>query len=308
MKFFVIFLLFFSLCYGQNLKVDEQQFLDFEKKYDQKLNALDSLKDHLNKFLEELEGVKKNQPEDKDRISSMMARALEQSNLIDQQEKELALIEKQLRQKRHSLYQIYSAKIDSLQKLSHNSTEQQKDRESELKELINKRLYVSPLLSQLSFDPRLVEKIQLSESSGEKEKKIYKAYLDNALNEVDSSIINLHNKSENVRQVIRLNEKTEDFMDDIAADQISGALVVRGQDLQRTAEDMVFSDPQNIRVSEVASLNKIYNRLSPYIYDNKDLNEYSLQDTVYTDDYLKLLEETEKTLRLYREKIKDKLR
>ena len=118
----------------------------------------------------------------------------------------------------------------------------------------------------------------------------------------------LHEKGENVREVFRLNEKTEDFMDDVAADQISGALVVRGQDLQRTAEDMLFSDPQNMRVNEMASLNKIYNRLSPYIYENIDLNEYSLQDTVYTDDYLKLLEETEKTLRLYREKIKDKLR
>ena len=308
MKIFVIFLLFFSLCYGQNLKVDELKFLDFEEKYNLQFSQTDSLKDQLNSFLEELEKVKKNEPENKDKISSMMAHALELSNRIDQKEKKLFILEKQLKNIRRNLYQKYTSRIDSLQELSQNSVQNPMRNESELKELINKRLYVSPLLTELSFDPRLIEKIKLSESQDEKEKKIYKEYLNNALNEVDSNIVNLHEKGENVREVFRLNEKTEDFMDDVAADQISGALVVRGQDLQRTAEDMLFSDPQNMRVNEMASLNKIYNRLSPYIYENMDFNEYSLQDTIYTDDYLKLLEETEKTLRLYREKIKDKLR
>ena len=164
------------------------KFLDFEEKYNLQFSQTDSLKDQLNSFLEELEKVKKNEPENKDKISSMMAHALELSNRIDQKEKKLFILEKQLKNIRRNLYQKYTSRIDSLQELSQNSVQNPMRNESELKELINKRLYVSPLLTELSFDPRLIEKIKLSESQDEKEKKIYKEYLNNALNEVDSNI------------------------------------------------------------------------------------------------------------------------
>ena len=63
----------------------------------------------------------------------------------------------------------------------------------------------------------------------------------------------------------------------------------------------------NTPLAEMVVVAKIYNRISPFIHEDINTQDFSTQDSVYTDDYLKLLDETEKTLRLYREKIKDKL-
>jgi len=300
MKILLIFLLAITFTFAQNFSIEEQRFFDLEEQYVNQLKEIDSLKNVLNRFLGEVARVKNDEPENREKISSMMAQALEKSNIIDTREKSIIEIEKQLKQKRNLLYNSYTTKIDSLENLK-----QTDEIKSDLKDLNNKRLYVSPLLSQLSFDPNLVEKIKLSNSRDEKEKKIYKEYLDNALTEVDSNIVNLQQKSKNIREVIRLNEHAEDFMDDIEGDQFSGAFVVQEQALR--GNERSFGDSWNNPLTEIASVAKIYNRISPFIYENINLQDYTLQDSVYTDDYLKLLEETEKTLRLYREKIKDKL-
>ena len=299
MKIFLLILLGFSFVYSQLVKTEEKQFFDLEEQYTKQLKTVDSLKMDLNHFLEELERLKIEQDNNKSKISSMMASALEKSNRIDAGEKQLDNLEKQLRQKRHQLYIMYSNKIDSLEKMA-NANEA-----SQIKDLKNKRLYVSPLLTELSFDPNLVEKIKLSDSRNIKEKTIYKEYLDNALSEVDSSIENLNRKRQNIKEVIRLNEQAEDFMDDIEGDHFSGAYVVQEQ---RQKDNSPLFDNRESTFMEFNTVATIYNRISPYIQENITLYDYTLQDSIYTEDYLQLLEETEQTLRLYREKIKDKLR
>lgn len=309
MKILLIFLLGITYSVAQTLNADEQQFVNLDKQYSSKLNTIDSLKNILNQFLDELEQVKKQEPENSDKISAMLADALTQTNVIDKKEKELQAFEMQLNKKRNQLYRIYTFKIDSLRQrvdLALNDSEKETI-ESDLILLNNKRLYVSPLLPQLSFDPGLIEKISLSKSQNKKEQKIYKDYLDNALSEVDSNIINLKNRSDDIREVVRLNELAEDFMEDIEGSQFSGSFVLREQVVAQ--EDIFYGSDRfsNNPEADKVMIVKIYKRLSPFIHDDIDVQDFSFQDSVYTEDYLNLLEETEKTLRLYREKIKDKL-
>ena len=96
-------------------------------------------------------------------------------------------------------------------------------------------------------------------------------------------------------------------MDDIEGDQFSASFVIREQSINNADETFGVSRDLSSSFLEITSVTRIYNRISPFINDKSNIQDYALQDSVYTDDYLKLLEETEKTLRLYREKIKDKL-
>jgi hypothetical protein len=304
MKMIWLFFLLVTCVWTQSITSYEEQYFLLQEKYQDRQLQIDSLNDDLNKFLLEIERVKEKEPGNRDKISSQMALALEKSNHIDALRKTQTLVEKEMHQKRQYLYKNYTLKIDSLRNINKHAVNK-KEIESQLKELNNKRLYVAPVLTQLSFDPGLVEKIQLSHSRNDKEKKIYKEYLDNALNEVDSNIVSLQQQTDNIREVIRLNEQAEDFMDDIQGNQFTSTFLIREQGL---ANRNSFNETDwNSPIAEMNGAVKIYNRISPFIYENVNKQDFTLQDSVYTEDYLKLLEETEKTLRLYREKIKDKL-
>lgn len=307
MKIYLILLFFVVTSFAQSLKYREQQLSELEKEYIQKKDNVNSLKSDLNKFLEQLEQVKKDEPQNKDKISSMLADALNQSNRIDTTEKELKILDLQLNKKRRTLYRIYSSQIDSLNKIAHRSVSKSDKEQLELKLRIlnDKRLYVSPLVPQLSFDPKVVEKINLAQSEDEKERSIYKNYLDNALNEVDSSIDQIQKRSDEIHEVIKLNELTEDFMEDIDGNQFAGSYVISEQ-IENPEQGGFRTFPDNI-IADKNTVTQIYNRISPFIQENINRQDFSIQDSVYSEDYLKLLEETEHTLRLYRDKIKDKL-
>ena len=309
MKAIFILLVLCTALFAQEYSEREREFFDLQNRYYNKLDNIDSLKNNLNQHMKIVEQVKENEPGNRDKIAALLADGLNQSNIIDNKEQELRSLRRQLTQQRNFLYNFYSHQIDSLEHLSARSDDNlaNEKRELELRDLNSKRLQVSPILSQLEFDPQVIEKINMSKPRDEKERRIYKEYLDNALNEVDSSIIQLQTKSNEIRETVKLNELAEDFLEDVESSQFTGSFVVA----ERTVaiEDAAYGYNRGFDgLTEKVTVAKIYNRISPFVYENIGTQEVTVQDSLFTDDYLQLLEETEKSLKLYREKIMDKLK
>ena len=163
MKAIFILLVLCTALFAQEYSEREREFFDLQNRYYNKLDNIDSLKNNLNQHMKIVEQVKENEPGNRDKIAALLADGLNQSNIIDNKEQELRSLRRQLTQQRNFLYNFYSHQIDSLEHLSARSDDNlaNEKRELELRDLNSKRLQVSPILSQLEFDPQVIEKINI---------------------------------------------------------------------------------------------------------------------------------------------------
>ncbi len=298
-------LIFSLVSFAQEISVQESKLLNLEKSYALEKSKLDSIQNSLKILLDDLNTFKKQEIRDNDKISALMAEAHLVSMQSDKQEKIVNVLAAQVKKERLVLYNNFTVKIESLAQSLNNSDEiNKKKAELELIELNQRRAKFSPALPLFSFDPKLIARINSSESKDELQKAIYLDYLSNALAEVDSNIAVIKSKEEEVSAMIRLDEQAEDFIDELDGTQFlssieieSGENKVESYSDNKAWENDVFS----------ADIQQIYEQLEPVMSELIEIPGIIDSDSLASDGYLKLLQGTEKTLKLYKKIIEDKM-
>jgi hypothetical protein len=304
------FFLGFVFSFAQDISLLESKLLDLEKSYSVEKSKLDILKNNLEILLNELNTLKNQEARDDDKISTLMANAHRVTTEMDKQEEIANNLGKQIKQQRHVLYKAYTVSIDSLTHSLKNQQDNQKRKiETELRQLTHKRSQVSPALPLFSFDPLLIARINSSESKDDLEKSIYMDYLSNALSEVDSNLLVIKEKAEEVSTMIRLDEQAEDFIDDLDGTQFLGSLEIEQTVASNEGKNELFTGSSGFdRGSDLTeSLIKIYEQLEPVMNELIETPQISKNDSLASDEYLLLLQGTEKTLKLYKKIIEEKM-
>ena len=223
----------------------------------------------------------------------------------DIQEKTVNNLAAQIKKLRLVLYKKFTFSIDSLTPaLQKGEAREKREIETMLRELTQKRAQVSPALPLFSFDPLLIARINSSNTKDNLEKSIYMDYLSNALSEVDSNIAVIQNKENEVAVLIRLNEHAEDFMDELESTQFLGSM-----ELENSSNEPAQLGGKSYvdREAFANDIITIYEHLDPVMSELIETPHIANFDSLASDEYLKLLQGTEKTLKLYKKIIEEKM-
>jgi hypothetical protein len=299
----VFLFVFLTSLFGQELSNKEKLLNQLNEKRILFSLKSDSLKRELDALLAKIELAKKEPGNDK--INSLLVNAFNKTQTMDKILEIINKLDLEIKVTRNQLYHIYSHKMDSLEGLLKTKPVVAiKDKlEKELSDLNLKRIDVSPVINQFTFDPKLIEQIDLSAETDANEKFIFIDYLTHAKNEVDSNLNIITKKKEEVSDAIRLNQIADDFMDEAGRD------IFFSMDVQvnENRENLPATDINNTYAEDVNSMNKINNVLQPFIYQGRQSSFFSIPDSVYSEEYLEFLEETQKILILYRRILETKL-
>lgn len=212
----VIFLFTIDKGFAQNIDVLEKEFHRLNQSIQNEKLKLDSLNNSLTKKAVLINQEKSKKDADKEKITSIMANTITLSNQVKAQQKKLSDIENELNQIKRILDQKYALKIDSLQNVynSEENIELKSNLENIILKYIRKRLTVAPKIYTLSFDPQKILDIEMA-GADSVELAIYNEYLSNALSEVDSQRVQINNVYDEIQQIIYLQKKADQFMDDV---------------------------------------------------------------------------------------------
>ncbi len=281
---------------AQNFDVDENSLQELNTFKEQKITQINVLQSELNTLLEIIEIEKRYEFPDEDYISDLLAEALDKTSLIDIIEKELESVNEEIFIQRKDLYHKYSAAIDSLKEIEPAG---QQVTVNKIKALNAKKIIVSPILTALTFNPDLIERITFKDKQPAQERAIYLNYLNNALQEVDSIIALLNQKSKDIKEMIRLDEMAKDFADDL--DNISIGGIILSAETAQESQFKSIGPSQESFVKERTNITDIQQTLQPFVYSNIEIANYDETESFYLEDYLILINETKKTLKLYNE-------
>lgn len=306
---------------GQTISQLETQLISLQAKLSEARIELDSLTVIYEERIQQIDREKERQKPDQSKIGELMSEALSISDQLEAKKKEISVIEDQVQDVRRTLDRKYSQQIDSLQMLL-NAEDLRGDQESleaRIMQLSEKRLLVSPIVKRLSFDPQQILQIQSDAFRDSLDAAIYTDYLTNALQEVDAHLSSVKNTREEYEQIIKLQEKTGKFLDEVAEDQYGGIFLAtesQGGAGTRTASSdgsgtVSLSEQRGIIQSQLQSYLAILHQLNwndqiqqkSYFHSPVDSSAVVLT----MGDYLRLLKDVEKELGAYKKIIQSKL-
>lgn len=304
-----ILLASFNNLHAQNPDRQSRHLNNLQTQYVTEKQKLDSLQAELDTHISRAENLKAQAQDNDSRVANIMANALNLSRAYDHQKLVTDAIAGQIRQERRFLYKAYTQHIDSLNEMlgKTNSTQEQENIRLKLHDLNSRRVRVSPALPLFSFDPALINNLKLSAKDDSTRILIYHEYLSNALDEVDSNIAILRDKSSEVRTMMKLNVQANEFIEDVNDGQMFSMLQLQNSDQARQVGSSSPLEYDSDRMGEIIGLKTIFTKLEPVLGDRYEMPRFSEVDSLLSDEYLELLENTENTLKLYREIIKDKL-
>ena len=301
----------------------ENKLGSLQKEWIEVKSELDSLRVIYKNQTEIIDKEKKRSKPDKDKIAKLMSRALAVSDQLDSKNEQLSKLENNLNVIKEELDHKYSRQIDSLQSAlnSKKFTGDKENIESQILKLSEKRLLVSPTVKKLSFDPQRILQIQPEQYSDSLESAIYSDYLNNALKEIDTHLIEVKNTRKDFKEIITLQEKTGAFLEDVAEDQYDGIFLAAENQAQLNNQTSLLGPTYG---GEFSSRDKgiIYGQFQSYlaILHQLNLNDQIQQQsswkspidssavTLTMKDYLQLLKDVEKELRSYKKIIQNKLK
>lgn len=210
-----------------------QSLNDYEKRYE-KLNIqlekenriLDSMQNIFSykTSLIDIEKEKKNP--DNEKVIDLMAGSVATSNKIEEQNKKINRIGNEIENVKKHLHDLYTVRIDSLELLRKTGNEDDVKLDAEILYFTGKNILVAPRILSLSFNPEKILDIDLNQTEDPKEKKLYKEYLDNALNEVNSLLGTVSQQISEVRQIVALQIKTKKFLEDA---ELESNMIIQSQ-------------------------------------------------------------------------------
>ena len=320
--YFSVFLFLAITVQAQNITELESQYINKSHRL-QKINqALDSLQKQKTEFSQKINSAKSERENNTKYLADWMEKAQYLSQAIERNEKESNRLIKELSDLAGVLDQKYVASIDSLHGLQNSEKNKSKSSELEGQILIlsEKRFLISPGFKNLSFDPEKLKEINLEDSKDTVEFKIKSEYLINARNELDAYRQRVNQSLTEVKDYIRLREKTTRFLEEVTDDRIFGSLAQLNLEKSSSA---IFYDPntytgRDARLFELSlktqaqSLLYLINNLS---LQDPELMKYSGKESVTSTDimmtaqeYADLLKQTNKILQYYQTIIDNKLK
>ena len=315
-EIFLVFLLC-SVLPAQELIQNENRLVQLEEAKRINANNLDSLNIQLENYLEKIDSRKAQRVQSKDEIASLMARAFSISKKIESKELQLKKIHNNLRAIKNYLNNQYTVLIDSLQQdlTSNKSIKDKQVLEEEFLRLIEKRMQVSPILQTLSFDPKKIQDIKISATEDSLEKAIYIDYLQSALNDIDSHLISIGKKQNELEGMIRLEKKADIFISDIEDSRIFGFYEKAGEKNDNrdggghyNGLDYGEKIDNNSQIDNfVILLNQLYKAGVEIDMPHRDESLYPGNEAQTLEQYLELVKKTRKYLEQYRKTVENKL-
>ena len=305
------------LLVGLNIiPVDAQSLIQLEKKYEQLSNQYikekviyDSLRNVFSSRTNEIDAEKKKANPDKDKIVDLMAGSITLSNRIEEQNKKISLLEKDIDNVKQQLHKQYSSLIDSLELKKKTDKKNDDVLDAEILNNTEKKLLVAPQIPILSFKPEKILKIDLGKTKSAEEKALYKEYLDNALNEVNTLLENVGKQSSEADQVFALQNKTKKFLEET---ELESRIMIRSQQSNVRSEEAVSTFRNS--PEDVAASNSLSRQVKNYhvILRQLDIEQLSrtninwkvsfdeMERNLSLKDYQKLLKEVKKRLQEFK--------
>ena len=316
MKRYRLITILFLLVGLNIIPVDAQSLIQLEKKYEQLSNQYikekviyDSLRNVFSSRTNEIDAEKKKANPDKDKIVDLMAGSITLSNRIEEQNKKISLLEKDIDNVKQQLHKQYSSLIDSLELKKKTDKKNDDVLDAEILNNTEKKLLVAPQIPILSFKPEKILKIDLGKTKSAEEKALYKEYLDNALNEVNTLLENVGKQSSEADQVFALQNKTKKFLEET---ELESRILIRSQQSTVRSEETVptFSNSPE----DVATSNDLSRQVKNYhvILRQLDIEQLSrtninwkvsfdeMERNLSLKDYQKLLKEVKKRLQEFK--------
>jgi len=319
MKIFYITLLIMCaplLVRGQNI-VEKEQRLDSLKTEVAKREAhMDSLQPELSLLLDQIDAEKAQTNPDDVRLSELLSSALTLSDQIDHARGQVDRLQDSIALVSRSLNRLYADKIDSLDRAIAKTASESEREELERLQLhfTLRRMQVVPDLPELSFDPLVIETIRLDTMHNATGKQIYSDFLNRAYLELEHHYQQVTELEMNIRDMIRLEEKTIAFMEEIE----DGTLMPLGRNidgnnaLSEYNRDNTFTEGTDmggknqqlaiqIPFRSIVILNHQLTGFSNAEVSPDDLESMSVEEQ------LQLLDQTKKSLKYYLEVTAEKL-
>jgi len=316
MKRYRLITILFLLVGLNIIPVNAQSLIQLEKKYEQLSNQYikekviyDSLRNVFSSRTNEIDAEKKKANPDKDKIVDLMAGSITLSNRIEEQNKKISLLEKDIDNVKQQLHKQYSSLIDSLELKKKTDKKNDDVLDAEILNNTEKKLLVAPQIPILSFKPEKILKIDLGKTKSAEEKALYKEYLDNALNEVNTLLENVGKQSSEADQVFALQNKTKKFLEET---ELESRILIRSQQSTVRSEETVptFSNSPE----DVATSNDLSRQVKNYhvILRQLDIEQLSrtninwkvsfdeMERNLSLKDYQKLLKEVKKRLQEFK--------
>lgn len=178
---------------------------------------LDSLKIDLDNYAKKIEQEKTRGAVSEKKISAWFEEINRLTRQINAQEKKANHLKKEIKRTQDQLDGLYSAAIDSLQKISEKTKDSQKF--AELNDFIidytHKRMALLPAFTSFSFDPEKIAHLSLQQAKDSMEYAIYLEYLQNARKEVNSVLSSIQNSSKEIDELLWLQERSNRFVEQI---------------------------------------------------------------------------------------------
>ncbi len=325
MKFKTTFLfilagIFFgNMMFAQTVAESEKQYIDRQTQIERRQSHLDSLNAILEKQVAAIDAEKQKPDSDKSTLRRLMANGLEVTEKINRFQQELAGMQRDQEILKENLAQKYIGILDSLQQLetAGKYSGNPQHLRQEIVSYTEKYLLLSPSFKALSFDPQEISGINLAETSDSLERAISRDYLEQAIADVDSHLQHIEKNREELENIVRLEEKTREFLEDIDDEQFgvftqSADFAVTEQSANGVQDASPSSEGFGLSTQDqLQSIALFFDQLNIDLTENQIYSWHSpidsAQMTISLDEYLKLLKEAEKRLKQYHSVISNKL-
>ncbi len=213
MRYLLLFLILTVSLFAQHLKEDETRFRTVQANIRETEQRLTQSQQRLTLFLSETDSLK-SALADAGLLTQRTAQAYEYAKEIESLRSQLKKLQSQSRTLRSRLYQIYSTKIDSLNKEMETHPKNKRLRR-QLFWTMTKRLNVSPVAESFRFNPLQIGQIDSTVLKDRLGKEIVRSYLEQADSSLSKKIEELQKKEQEMQQIIALRNKAADFVDEM---------------------------------------------------------------------------------------------
>lgn len=266
-----------------------------------------NLTEELQSKVELINSEKAKEGYDKDEVKKMMSSTAKLTNEIEKLQIERDNLTKDYNLLKTELYKIYSGKIDSVK----NSRVHGNEKNNIITRLIEKRLYVSPKIDILSFEPEKV--LGIDPSKEKNDNQIYRDFLTSAEEEIDTKLSDIKELKTEISTIISLNKETKAFLEEAEFDN-DISYFTSASEGGRSTESLSYDGRlgegvQNSIKTQTDTFAEILAQL-----DYNDIPEnrtYSLDNIVTNrniEEFNKLLLDVEQQLQDYKAVINNKLK
>ncbi len=310
-----ILLLFTHPLYSQNLLSLEVSANRIRKQISADNVKLDSLNKILNQKVDVINNEKNKSPQDKNKISGLMANSITLTNQIEKIQKSISSQEENLASLEKKLFRSYSGTIDSLTELLNKA--KSKSTKDELTEQIfrlrERRLLLAQGKLKLQYNPENILGIDSKSFTSEIEKKRIEEYLTNAYAEVNTQLNEITFKLNEIEKTISLQKKAARFLEQTEGEnEIKSATRTSNRTVSSAYSDNSRDDATTaLSEKSVLSYNRMINQLAflepSLIKSRQDYSLGTIKKNFQLKDYKNLLNDVKQLLTEYKSLLSNKI-